>query len=235
MLVIRITLSGLICIFSFKKARSQTADEIITKHIEVIGGYEKIKHIKSIVFEGTSKFPDRERTFKSYIIHDSVVRTENTDNGITGYGIVTKKEGWTYSPAASGTSVKKKSKQEVKESQWILDLHGPLIDYEKKGNKIIYLGKEEIEGKKCFKLRLVKSNKRAFTYYFDSTYLISRVIYLRHDWAPEFTVDHYYKKLDEGITFVIKSLRLEDGMETTYKYYLINPEIDRSLFIARKP
>jgi len=96
------------------------------------------------------------------------------------------------------------------------------------------LGKENIHDKVYFKLRLVNRDKKAFIYYFDSTYLISRVLYLRHDWVPEYTVDHFYKKLDEGFSFVIKSIRLEDGMVTTYKYYLINPEIDRSSFIPGK-
>ena len=227
-------MSGWIYIFLFQQAQAQTTDEVIKNHIEAIGGYERIKGIRSMIFEGTFKLPDRERTFKSYIIHDSIVRTENTDNDITGYGIVTKKEGWSYSPATSGASIKKKSKQEVKEGQNTLDLHGPLVDYKEKENKITYLGKENIKEKVCFKLRLVKSNKKAFIYYFDSTYLISRVIYLRHDWVPQFTVDYFYKKLDEGFSFVIKSIRLEDGMVTTYKYYLINPEIDRSLFIPGK-
>ena len=221
-------------LFLSQQAQSQTADEIVKKHIEAIGGYEKIKGIKTMIFEGTFKLPNKERTFKSYIIHDSAVRSENTDIGITGYGIITKNEGWEYIPASSKSSVKKKSKQEVKDAQSTLDVHGPLVDYIEKGNKITYLGKETVKEKECFKLRLIKSNKKAFIFYFDSTYLISRVIYLRHDWVPEFTLDYSYKRLDEGISFVIKSIRLEDGMETTYNYYLINPEIDRSLFTPDK-
>lgn len=129
MLVIRIILSGLICIFSFKIGQAQTADEIIRKHIEAIGGYEKVKAIKTMVFEGTIKFKDHEKAFKSYIIHDSACRTENTEYEKSGYGIITKTEGWTYN--SSESSIKKKSKKEVKEAQNTLDLHGPLIDYKR--------------------------------------------------------------------------------------------------------
>ena len=218
----------------FQTAVSQTADEIIQNHIEAIGGKEKIKSIKTMIFEGSNKRPGKERIFKSYIVHDSAARTENTDNGIYGFGIVTKTEGWTYSTKTPGTSIKKKSKQELKESQWVLDLHGPLIDYKEKGNKVTYLGREAINNNECFKVRLVKTDKKAFIYYFDSTFFITRVVYLKHNWAVQLTVDYFYDKF-QGFFFVTKGIRLEDGMEMTYTNYQVNPEIDRALFVPRKP
>ena len=75
-------------------ANSQTADEIIQKHIEAIGGYEKIKTIKTITFEGTNKSNKLETSFKSYIIHDSAVCTEGVVNDKPSKGVATKKTGW---------------------------------------------------------------------------------------------------------------------------------------------
>lgn len=234
MLVIRTILLGLICVFSFKKDQAQTADEIIQKHIEAIGGYEKVKAIKTIVFEGTIKFKDHERAFKSYIIHDSACRTENTEYGKTGYGIITKTEGWTYNSTKS--SIKKKSKQEVKEAQNTLDLHGPLIDYKEKGNKIKYLGKEKIGNNDYFKLRVIKADKTLVFYFLDTAYFISRVIVQPTATnSNQYTSDYFYQPVDGGYFFIFKSIQLESGAETTYKYYLINPQIDRSLFVTHNP
>jgi len=57
MLIIRIIVSAWVYIFLFQQAEAQTADEIVKKYIEAIGGYERIKGIRSMIFEGTLSFP----------------------------------------------------------------------------------------------------------------------------------------------------------------------------------
>jgi hypothetical protein len=215
------------------KAKSQTADEIIQKHIEAIGGYEKIKSIRTITFEGTNKSSKLETSFKSYIIHDSAACTEGMANGKPSKGIATKKEGWICpSGTESKKSSNKKSKYEIKRDQKALDIHGPLIDYAEKGNTIKYLGIEKINDTAYYKIKLKRADKSQYIYYFDNTsYIIKRVVSL---WPggnqPELTYDYTYKAFDNGLSFVVRSVRIEDGLVTTYSNYIVNPEIDRSIF-----
>jgi len=213
------------------KAKSQTADEIIQKHIAAIGGYKKIKAIRAITFEGTHKSPKLETSYKSYIIQDSIVCTDGITNGKPSKGMVTKKDGWIYSNEESKPRIYPKSRSEVKQDQKALDIHGPLVDYTEKGNKIKYLGIEKINDAWCYKLKLKRSDKTSSIYFFDSTtYFISRVISLLPGSNQQLTYDYTYKAFDSEYFFVVKSVRIEDGAISTFSNYMINPEIDSSVF-----
>src|SRR6185436_14852171 len=104
-------ISVIACIVLIQNLQSQTADEIIDKHINAIGGYEKIKAIKTMIFEGITRIYGYDRHFKGYLIEDSAIHTDYIDsNGVIGYTIVTKSEGWTFD--AKTNTIKKKSKKE---------------------------------------------------------------------------------------------------------------------------
>ena len=217
-------------------AQSQTADEIIQKHIEAIGGYEKIKAIRTLTYEGTNKSNKLETSFKKYVIQDSASCTDGIVNGRPSKGMVSKNDGWICVPGASRDSFHSKSKYEIKEEQFALDIHGPFIDYSEKGNKIKYLRVEKINNVDCFKIKLTRRDKSVFIYYFDNdTYIIKRIEWI---WPsgnqPVLTYDYTYKAFDKGYIFVAKLLRLEDGVITTYNNYVINPEIDQSIFLPCK-
>ena len=81
MLLPKMILFFVCALFYGKIVQSQTADDVVKKHIEAIGGYEKIKSIRTITFEGTHKSSKIETSFKSYIIHDSIVCTDGIANG----------------------------------------------------------------------------------------------------------------------------------------------------------
>jgi len=213
------------------KAKSQTADEVIQKHIEAIGGYEKIKSIRAITFEGTYKSAKLETSYKSYIIQDSIACTDGITNGKPSKSMVTKKDGWIYNNKESKPRIYPKSRSEIKQDQKAMDIHGPLVDYVEKGNKIKYLGLEKIDDAWCYKLKLKRADKTSFIFFFDSTtYFISRVISLLPGSNQQLTYDYTYKGFDNGYFFVVKSVRIEDGAIFTYNKYMINPEIDRSIF-----
>ena len=50
------------------------------------------------------------------------------------------------------------------------DFDGPLVDWKKKGNKLEYLGHDDVEGTDTYKLRVTAPNGTVFTYYIDSEY-----------------------------------------------------------------
>ena len=176
MMITRFFLFFVFFLLCAKHIQSQTADEIIQRHIEAIGGYERIKAIKTITFEGTNKTPERENSFKSYIVHDSAICTEGIADGKISRGIVLKKEGWICDLSKNGFL--KKSKSELKREQNALDIHGPLVDYIEKGSKIKYLGSEKIKDMECFKIKLIRKKSNVLIYYFDSSYFVKRIVSL---------------------------------------------------------
>lgn len=212
------------------KMQSQTAEEIIDEHIKAIGGYDRIKKLKTIIFETVTQYPNRIRHSKSYIINDSAIHTDNLNStGEIGYGIVTKSEGWTFT--ATTNSMKKKTKAEIKEFQQVLDIQGPLVDYKEKGNKVKFLGQETIDSSKYLMVRLVKHDNDRLIYFFDTSYFVFRVQYQPSGKNLQYTVEYSYQSVEGGYFFIHKSKDLEKGIETVYTNYIVNPEIDRSLFL----
>ena len=221
----------IIGIMQLQSMAAQTAEEIISKYIEAIGGYEKIKAIKTMIYEGITRTRDYETHFKSYVINDSASHTDNiSNNGESGYLIVTKTESWGFN--AVKNTIEKKTEKEVKYLQYALDLQGPFIDYKQKKSKIKYLGKEIIDSKEYSKVRLIKHNKDRLTYYFDSSYFILRAHYEPSGiYGPVYTIDYSYQAVDGGYFFTYKFINYERQSETIYTSIKVNPEIDRALFL----
>ena len=56
---------------------------------------------------------------------------------------------------------------DVKESQSDLDIAGPLVDYAAKGHKVELLGKEDVDGTECYKIKVTLAGGKDETYYID--------------------------------------------------------------------
>jgi hypothetical protein len=152
---------------------AQTAGEIISKYISFIGGEEKWKAVKTIVMTGTYNYGGIEFPFTSfskapdkykYIVPSggkSFTQAFNGEKGwkIDGFNNETKKTILTGSAARAMSN-------EVD-----VELESSFIDYQKKGNAIIFEGEDSVEGTRCFKIRLIRNNVDTETYHFnEATY-----------------------------------------------------------------
>src|SRR5260370_40831132 len=52
------------------------------------------------------------------------------------------------------------------------DFDGPLINYKQKGNKVEYVGMDEVEGTDTFKLKVTMANGEVQYYYMDTDYYV---------------------------------------------------------------
>src|SRR5688572_1223864 len=114
---------------------SQTLDDVINKHIEAMGGAEKLKSLKSVYMEGVAVMQNgNEIISKIYKVQDKLVRREIEFGMGSVTMIVTDKEGWASTPRSSG-AFEPLPKEAVEAQQLELDLAGPLVDYAAKGHK----------------------------------------------------------------------------------------------------
>ena len=147
----------------------QTADEIIQKHIDAIGGVDNWKKIKTMKMTGSVSMQGMEMPVTITTEQKKGMKVEFTLNGMTGYMIVTDKAGWNYAPFGGQTKPEPLPDEMVKHMQDGLDVQGSLIDYKAKGHKVVYLGKDDVEGTDCFKLKMTKANGKEETMYFDAS------------------------------------------------------------------
>ncbi len=214
-------------------ARAQTADEIVQKHIAAIGGAENWKKLNTVRIKGTMNAGGTELPVTVTYVNMKAVKSEYTMGGMTGYNILTTTKGWNYSPFEGATKPEAMTEAEVKESQDQLDVQGDFIDYKQKGRKVVYLGKDDVEGTECYKLKLTFKNGKEETVFIDAaTYYEIRIITKEKANGQEVDgVSNYsnYKKLPEGIVFPM-SIDLGGGGPMTVKTVEINKPVDESIF-----
>lgn len=147
---------------------AQTADDVIAKHIEAMGGADKLKSIKSLYMEGVSVGPNgNEITSKTYKVQDKLYRQE-IDFGMGSFTmIVTDKEGW-FSNPRNGGAFEPFPAEAVTAQQQELDCAGALVDYASKGHSTELIGKETINGAECYKIKLTLKSGRIINYFIDN-------------------------------------------------------------------
>ena len=93
--LLTLAIAGLfITSFSF----AQTADEVINKHIEAIGGKENWKKITSMRSEATLSTQGIDIPVVISQVHNKAVKQEFTVMGMSGYSIISVDGGWNFNP-----------------------------------------------------------------------------------------------------------------------------------------
>ncbi len=154
-------------------AQAQSApsvDDIIKKHIEAIGGREKLSAIKSIRVSGKMPVgPGMEAPMTIDVVRDKGVRMELTVQGMTfirAYEAASGK-GWQINPFQGKKDPEPISADELKDISEQVDIDGALVDYKTKGHKVEFVGKEKVEGSDAYKLKVTKKSGDVEYQYID--------------------------------------------------------------------
>ncbi|HWK07700.1 MAG TPA: hypothetical protein VNS58_28910 [Puia sp.] len=171
-----VLLSGVfLLMIAAPRAHGQTVEDIIAKHIEALGGKEKLQSIHSVYLEGVAVMQNgAEIDSKTWKVKDKLYRQEITTPMGNIVVIVTPQKGWSLNPRSGGSYAPLPDEQ-LKTMQSQLDPAGPFVDYVAKGSKAELLGKDTIGGKECYKIRLTPASGQPITYSLDvQTYYILR-------------------------------------------------------------
>jgi hypothetical protein len=215
---------------------AQTADEIVNKHIEAIGGTDAWKKVNSMVTTGTLTVQGAEIAISLTVLNGKGSRQDITVMGMNGYQIVTPTQGWKFMPFQGQKEVEPITADDLKEAQDELDVQGSLVDYKTKGHTVELLGTDDVDGVDAFKLKeTLKSGKTQTIFIDPKTYYIIRVISKQKANGNEVDVTtnvSNYQKLPEGI-MVPLSIGLPSG-EMVISKVEINKPIDENIFKPSK-
>lgn len=149
-------------------ATAQTADEIINKCADAIGGKKKIEAVKNLYMEGSVNAQGQQIPMKFWYVIKKSMRQEVTFNGMTQYTIVRNDSGWSFSPFQGQKQAEPMTADEVKSQQSDLDFPGmDLINYKEKGYTVTMQGKDNIDGTDVYKIEEKISDSLSKTYYID--------------------------------------------------------------------
>lgn len=210
---------------------AQTVDEVINKHIEAIGGKEKLSQVKSIYIENSVDVMGSTAPQKEYLVDGKAYKTEVEFNGANIISCFTDKTGWTINPMMGGTDAQAMPDELYKAGKSQIYFTGGLFNYSAKGYKAELAGKEG----DLFKVKL--SNDNSETYYFidSKSWLLTKSVIKSEMMGQSVDVTTTYsdhKKTDFGVTLPY-SKNIDMGMfqlsQKTNKAE-INKEIDMKIF-----
>ena len=226
---------------SLATVKAQTADEIVNKHIEAIGGLENWKKVNSMVLTGTMSVQGMSLDVITTVLHNKGSRQDINEMGMNNYQILTPTAGWSFFPIQGQQAPEAMTADDVKEGQTDLDAQGSLIDYKAKGHTVELIGKEDVDGTECFKLKLALKTGKTETYFIDpKTYYIVKLVSIKKANGQEAEVStglSNYQKLPEGIV-VAMSVSVPFGPGVNFDYIIskveVNKAIDEAIFKPAK-
>lgn len=147
---------------------AQTADDVIAKYIDALGGSEKVKSIQSVYVETVAVGPNgSEITSVIYRVQGKLFRSE-TDFGMGKFGmIVTDKGGW-FSNPRNGGAYEAAPAEMVASQQAEMECVSPLVDYAAKGYAAELVGTETIDGKTCYNIKLTNKAGKVTNYFIEN-------------------------------------------------------------------
>jgi len=213
-------------------AQAQNVDEILAKHATAIGGLDNWAKIKAMNIEMVMKMQGMEIPITLIQVNCTAMRTDITVMGMKGYTIVTKTNGWNFMPFNGQTKAEPMTEDLLKTSQDELCVTDMMFRYKETGDKLEYLGTDDVDGTECIKLKLTDKNGKETTYFLDSeTYLLTKKTVKATVNGQVFensvTMGNYQKQ-PEGI--IVAMSTQTGGGEMEIKKITVNPAVDESIF-----
>jgi hypothetical protein len=170
-----INLFGLLFFLLFSSTSfSQTADEVIDKYIETIGGKEKLLSIHSMQYTGSQNYYGIYESIVITEVHDSLLRYDIEAYDKKGFWMVTKNIGGEFFPWENDNK-KYFSEAEVKVQQGALNIYDPLLSFKQDTATAHYIGIKKVDSIPCYFLYLEYPSGKRVYYWFDSeTHLLKQ-------------------------------------------------------------
>lgn len=230
---LRILLFSIASLFAFT-VHAQTADEVIDKHIEAMGGKDKLTALKSLRMETNLSVQGMEIPVIQTSAHNIGQRVDISAMGMEGYVITTPTAGWSYMPFMGQSAPEAMPEDQVKEGVDQLDLQGSLLGYKEKGHTVELIGKEEVDGTECYKLKLTTKEGKIRTLFIDSKnyYIVRRIAKANvNGQEMEVTVNFGdFKKTEEGYVFPHTIGGAFGQGDMTVTKIEVNKPVDEKLF-----
>ncbi len=219
-------------------AAAQNADEIVAKVLAARGGVARIKSVQSQRISGTINFGGgAEGPFLVELKRPGKMHIEVTVQGQTLIRSFDGKSGWIINPFADHKDVQPMSAEDIRNIADESDFDGPLVDYQVKGNRVEFVGKEEIEGKPAYRLKLTSKNGEARSYLFDAeSFLLLRWEGTRKVSEKEIPWESVFRDYREvsGVRYAFEIDSDAPGTEQSQKIIAdkieVDPQIDEAHF-----
>ena len=220
-------------------ASALSLDELLAKNATARGGADKVAAIKTLKSEGTLRFGGQfELTFVQYQKSPDKVRNEASLQGLTAVQAWDGKEAWQISPFQGRKDPEKMTTDDAKAIADDAPIAGALIGAKERGDKVEYLGTEDVDGTEAHKLKVTLKNGDVDYVFLDPDHFLEiRMVAQRYvrGTQSERTTDYGDYEEVNGVYFPFAMTSESKGgdggkQQTTIEHAEANAPIEDSVF-----
>jgi hypothetical protein len=216
---------------SFLSAHAQSVDDIISKHIDAIGGKEKLSQVATTYIQGTLQAMGNNSNYSIYMLNGKDFLLKADFNGQTLTQCYTDSSGWTINPFEGGAPAPMSS-DEYKAAKYQLFFPDIFATYPENGVKAMLMGQQD----STYKIQVTMPDSTQSTYYIDTaSYLITQEVGTGFMQGNQVTITNQfsnYQKTDAGIIipFASNSDFGDFSISRTIDTINFNKPIDSAMF-----
>jgi len=149
-----------------------TADQIVAKHIEAIGGKAAISQVKSLTIESSTSVMGNDAPTVTTVVDGVGYKNETDFNGTKIVQCYNDKGGWMVNPMAGAADPTPMPEDQYNQGKGQIYVGGPLYDYAAKGSKVEFMGKDG----NAYKIKLTSKENTETMFLIDATsYMVTSV------------------------------------------------------------
>ena len=168
---------ALIALFCAYNLSAQTADEIISKHLEASGGKGFLSGLTSVYYEATMDVMGMQATVKNTTLNGKGTRQDVDIMGSIMTTCYNDKGGWSINPFMGGTTAEDMPETQYNSGKDNIYLGAPFLNYAEKGYKAEFNGTETVMDVTAYKVTMTSPSNNVSVYYFDpNTYYMIKSV-----------------------------------------------------------
>ncbi|HVT86841.1 MAG TPA: outer membrane lipoprotein-sorting protein [Chitinophagaceae bacterium] len=207
-------LLALFC-FIVAAAQAQTADEVIQKYSAAIGGLDAFNAVKTVKMTGNVSVQGMDLPLTIQIVNGKAMRNDVEVMGQIIINAYKDGKGWTVNPLTGANSATEVTGAPLNDLKNQSSLASPLMDYKARGSQVELEGQEDVEGVKCYKIKLTrKDDGNVSTYFINTTdYLPIKFVESKELQGQTFDVESYFSDYKDfnGMKFSMTRTQKVEG------------------------
>lgn len=159
-------------------AFSQTADEIISRYLDAIGGKDKLNNLSSLYIEEKAVLGDRDISLRTTVLNGKGYKSElDLGGGIVLTECFTESGGWSINPITGNNTAATMPVAQYNLGKHQIYIGAPFTKYKELGYNAEVIKNESVGNINTVKIKLTSSENVSSFHYFDLTtgYLIKTV------------------------------------------------------------